>query len=290
MDFAKFLNKYNLTNYPVGFNGCRTSSHNFDICDYDITVFDNKSDPDIILPFENDLIHFHHGSFKDTKSKTLLLYHDMKIIQDASWDLKTFLSQIREKKSHLFHDFAKNCLLDSLFSCKKCLDGIHTDIFAPCWQKCASFYLSEAICALNQKTPSPSHMLDWMRIFEKNPINEMLGIFNETIGIERATPTLLERMLKSTIGFSGLVEKNNHNQVIEKKYNFFINNSMFSDCYFYLGFINKEIFVKIPNITNQPDLIYVLRTAMDVESDPLLLKQYAESIQKACNQLITRLF
>ena len=39
----------------------------------------------------------------------------------------------------------------------------------------------------------------------------------QTVGIERATPPLLERILKSTIGFSDLVEKNNHSQIICNK-------------------------------------------------------------------------
>ena len=34
----------------------------------------------------------------------------------------------------------------------------------------------------------------------------------------------LERMLKSTIGFSDLVEKNNHSLIIQQKHDFFLKN------------------------------------------------------------------
>ena len=56
-----------------------------------------------------------------------------------------------------------------------------------------------------------------MRKFEKNPVNKKISTVNETVGIERAIPTLLERMLKSTMGFSDMIEKNNHSQIIQTK-------------------------------------------------------------------------
>ena len=69
--------------------------------------------------------------------------------------------------------------------------------------------------------------------------------------------TLLERMLKSTIGFSDLVEKNNHSKIIQKKYDFFIKNSMLSDCYFYLGYVNKENFIKIKDTLNTNRILFI---------------------------------
>jgi len=48
---------------------------------------------------------------------------------------------------------------------------------------------------------------------------------------------------------------------------------MLSDCYFYLGYINKENFVKIKDtIDSKPDLIHILRVAFDIEVDPHLLE------------------
>ena len=95
------------------------------------------------------------------------------------------------------------------------------------------------------------HMLDLLRKLEKNTINEHISVATQTIGIERTTPTLLERMLKSTIGFSDMVEKNNRSQIIQQKHEFFVKNSMLSDCYFYLGYINKDNFVKIKDNLNR---------------------------------------
>jgi hypothetical protein len=291
MDLKKFLVRQGLTDFPVGLSGCRTSEESFDSCDYDLTVFDEGSNPDTIVSCENSLVCIHHGSLNETQSKILILYDQMQIIQDDSWELRMLLSKIKEKRLDLFTDYARNCLIDSLFCCKKCKDGITSNVFASCWQKCASFYLADAICALNQKKPSPSHMLDTVRKFENTLVNQQISTINETVGIERAIPSLLERMLKSTIGFSDLVEKNNYSQIILQKHDFFIKNSMLSDCYFYLGYVNKENFVKIKNtIEKQPDLIHILKIAFDVEVDPVLLKQQSEAVENACKKLLAHVF
>jgi hypothetical protein len=97
----------------------------------------------------------------------------------------------------------------------------------------------------------------------------------------------LERILKSTIGFSDLVENNNHSKIIQGKHDLFIKNSMLSDCYFYLGYINKENFVKIKDkIASQPDLIHILKVAFDIETDSNLLEHQAKLIQKSCNTIL----
>jgi hypothetical protein len=130
-------------------------------------------------------------------------------------------------------------------------------------------------------------MLDMMRKFEKSQINEHISLVTQTVGIERATPSLLERILKSTIGFSDLIENNNHSQIIQQKYDLFIKNSMLSDCYFYLGYLNKDNFVKIKDkIDNKPDLIHILKVAFDIEADSNLLEHQAKLIQKSSNAIL----
>ena len=288
MDLKKFIENQGLSNFPIGLGGCRTLDYFFDSCDYDLMVFDENSSNDQIISFQNNLITIHHASLSETNTKKLLQYDNLKILQDESWNLKMFLSTISEKRSLLFSDFAKNSLIESMFCCRKTKDAIQNDnIFAPCWQKCASYYLADAISSLNKYHSSPSHMLDSLRKFEKNSINNHISNVLQTIGIERATPTLLERMLKSSIGFSDLIENNNHSELIQRKYDYFMKNSMLSDCYFYLGYINKENFISIKDELNKrEDLIHLLKIAFDIESESNLLLHYAETVQISCSQII----
>lgn len=288
MDMKKLVEKQGLSRFPIGLGGCMVSDFYFDSCGNDVVVFDGKSEPDKIVKFEDEFVIIHHASLSENQSKKLLQYDKLKIIQDESWDLQMLLSKINEKRSFLFTDFAKNCLIESLFCCQKTKEGIQTsDVFASCWQKCASYYLADAISSMNHQRSSPSHMLDLLRKLGKSPINEHISIVTQTVGIERATPTLLERMLKSTMGFSDLVEKNNHSQVIQQKHDFFVKNSMLSDCYFYLNYINKENFIKIKDtLHREQDLIHILKIAFDVEADLNLLLQQAELVQKSCNEIL----
>ena len=288
MDLKKFIENQGLSSFPIGLGGCRTLGYFFDSCDYNLIVFDETSSNNQIISFENNLITVHHASLLEANTKKLLQYDKLNVLQDDSWNLKIFLSKISEKRDTLFSDYAKNSLIESMFCCQKTIDAIQNDdIFAACWQKCASYYLADAISSLNKYPSSPSHMLDSLRKFEKNSINNYISDVLQTIGIERATPTLLERMLKSSIGFSDLIENNNHSELIQKKYDYFLENSMLSDCYFYLGYINKENFVHIKDELNRrQDLIHILKIAFDIESDPNLLSQQAKTIQNSCNDVL----
>ena len=288
MDIEKFVAENGLSDSPIGLGGCRISDFHFDSCGYDVVVFDGKLEPKKIIKSGDEFVIIHHASLSETLSTKLLQYDKLQIIHDESWDLRMLLSKINEKRSLLFTDFAKNCLIESMFCCQKTKEAIQTsDVFAPCWQKCASYYLADAISSLNHQRTSPSHMLDLLRKLKKSLINEHISVVTQTVGIERATPILLERMLKSTIGFSDLVEKNNHSLIIQQKHDFFLKNSMLSDCYFYFGYLNKENFIKIKNTLNRrQDLIHILKIAFDIEADSNLLLQQAELVQKSCNQIL----
>ena len=288
MDLKKIIEEQKMSDFPIGLGGCRLSENYFDSCGFDMIVFDGKSDSDKIIQFDNEFVLIHHATFSETQSKKLLQYDNLQIIQDDSWDLRMFLSKIKEKRNSLFTDLAKNSLIESLFCCQKTRDAIDTsDVFASCWQKCASYYLADAILSLNHQRLSPSHNLGLLRKLEKSSINENISIIEQTVGIQRTTPVLLKRMLKSTIGFSDLIEQNNNSKIIQQKYDFFVKNSMLSDCYFYLGYVNKENFVKIKNTLNrQQDLFHILKIAFDIDADSNLLLQQAALIQKSCNDLL----
>ncbi len=288
MNYEDLIREKAWSDYPVGLSGCRTTDFFFDSCDYDITIFDDTSQDDEIIKFQNNFVKIHHGSLAESQSSKLVQYDNMQIIHDESWEIRMLLSKIKEKRLALYKDYAKNSLIESLFCCEKTKQGIkESSVFAPCWQKCASYFLADGIMSLNQCKPSPTHMLDTMRKFKKNPINEKISTVNETIGIERSTPSLLERMLKSTIGFSDLVEKNNHSLLIQQKHDNFVKKSMLSDCYFYLGYINKENFVKIKDsIEKQPDLIHILKISFDVEADTILLEQQANHVEQSANEIL----
>ena len=288
MDTKNFLEKYSLTNSPVGLGGCKNSEHTHECCEYNITVFDGKQQEDSIEEFENEFVKIHHASLNENNSNILTQFHNMKTILDEQWELQMLLSKINESKEKIFNDYAKNCLFDSLFCLTKSENGIKSsDPFASSWQKCAAYFIADAISVLNSTRPSPAHMLDYVRDFKKNRINEKFSVINDCIGIERATPSLLLRMCKSTIGFSDTIEKNNHSKIIQAKYDYLVQNSLLSDCYFYLGYINRNNIMKIKDsIHRKPELIHILKVGFDIENDSTKIERNIRLLRKAANELI----
>ena len=266
------------------------------------------------------LVITRHASLSESDSGRLLQYDAMRVLHDPSWDLRMMLQRIEKRRGALYRDLARNSLLQSMFCCQRAqgsdggtgdrggiLDVTDTSVqrdgpespamFAPCWQKCASLYLADAICALNCKRPSPSHMLEVMRGLPKSPVNAHLSVVSDTMGIERATPTLLGRMASSTAGFadhecvaSGAKGGLGSSAVISRKHDYFISESMMTDCYFYLCYVNKENMSRVSStLHGNPELFHILRVAFDVERDDSLLQKNAAVIQESCRMLLESL-
>ena len=247
MDTKKLLEQLSFTEYPVALGGCRTNENSFDCCEYNITVFDDKNEKDSIIDFEDETVRIHHGSMKETKPNLLTQYSSMKILSDEKWELRIFLFQISEKKEKIFKTLSKSCIIDAAVCVAKTKESLkNSDPFSSSWIKCAAYFIADAIVLSNNKQPSPTHMLGQIRSFEKNKINEKFSLVNECIGVERATSSLLERMSKSTMGFSDMVEDNGHSRIIQKKHDYLVKNSLITDCYFYLGYINRNNFIGWP--------------------------------------------
>jgi hypothetical protein len=93
-------------------------------------------------------------------------------------------------------------------------------------------------------------------------------------------------MLKSTIGFSDMIEANENSRIIQRKYEYLMDNSLLSDCYFYLGYMNRNILVSIKDMVHKkPDLIHVLKTALDIERDVTKTEHLASNIHKLSHDL-----
>ena len=83
---------------------------------------------------------------------------------------------------------------------------------------------------------------------------------------------------------------NQNSKIIQRKYEYLVNNSLLSDCYFYLGYINRNVLVSIQDtIHKKPELIHVLKTAFDIEHDVIKIEQHASMIQKLGHELTTLL-
>ena len=287
MEAKNILEKLGIENYPVGMGGCKSQGHSYDCCEYDITIFDGKKQKESFLELDRTFYHIYHGILQEASPDILLQYDGMTILLDEQWELRILLSKIKEKKERIFNAYVKNCLVEAGICITKTKNGLNTDPYSSSWLKCAAYFLADAVSALNFHRPSPLHMLNVLRGFDKNKINELISPITESIGIERATPSLLSRMVKSTTGFSDLVEANSHSKVISQKCHYMVENSLFSDCYFYLGYINRNNFKKIQDLHRKPELVHILKTAFDLESDTTKIESEANKLHQAINYLLS---
>ena len=288
MDFNNLLSKINIGNFPVGIGGCKSNETTYDCCEYNITIFDGKKENETVINFENNLVKIHHGNLNEADAKTLKQFENLKILHDEKWDLRMLQSKIKEKNEQITKASAKSCLIDASVCITKSNSSLkNSEPFSSSWLKSAAYFLADAICLLNLERPSPTHSLQSIRKFNTNKFHQSISTLTEIIGLERATTSLLSRMCKSTIGFSDMVEKNGNSKIIQRKYEYLTEKSLLSDCYFYFGYINRNNFIKIKNdIAKKPELIHILKTAFDLENDPVKLDSQVKKLQNAVNSLL----
>ena len=286
MEYKKILENLSIEIGPVGMGGCKNHGSSYDCCEYDITIFDGKKDEESFLEHDGVFYHIYHGTMQETSPEILLQYDNMMILLDEQWELRMLISKIKEKREQIFNADIKNCLVEAGVCMAKARHGLNSDPYSSSWVKCAAYFLADAVSALNSHRPSPLHMLKILRELPKNKTNETISVITDSIGIERATPSLLSRMLKSTIGFSDTIEGNFHSKSISRKCNYLIENSLFSDCYFYLGYVNRNNFKKIQDLHRKPELIHILKTAFDLENDTRI-ESDANNLYDATNFLLS---
>ena len=286
MEYKKILENLSIENHPVGIGGCKSQGPSYDCCEYDITVFDGKKE-ESFLEHDGNFYHIYHGTLEETAPDILLQYDGMTILVDEQWELRMLLSKIKEKKQQIFNAYVKNCLVESGVCITKAKHGLNSDPYSSSWVKCAAYFLADAISVLNSYHPSPVHMLKTLRELPKNKTNEAVSVITDSIGIERATSSLLSRMLKSTMGFSDLITDNFHSRIISRKYNYLVENSLLSDCYFYLGYVNRNNFKKIQDLHRKPELIHLLKTGFDLENDTIKVESDANNLYEATNFLLS---
>ena len=289
MDLKILLEKLSLSNFPVGLGGCQNDGTNFQCCEYNITVFDDRQEEPSVHEIDGNIIKLHHGSLSETNVGVLKQLEDMKVLIDEQWSLRMFLTKIKTKSKQISNSYIQNCLVDAGVYATKAKELVKSsDPLAYVWLKCAAYFLADAIFLINSKRPSPTHMLETIRGFDKNKINQSFSVVHQCLGIERASTSLLSRMVKSTIGFSDMVEKNNHSKIIQQKYDYLVQHSLLSDCYFYLGYINRNNIMKTKDTLHRNlEYIHLLKVALDMESDPLVIEGQATILLKTTNDLLT---
>ena len=289
MNLDEIIKIIGQNNSPIALGGYDADDFDIDCNIHNLVLFDGKNISDEIITHESKTLKISHGTLSETIPESLIHYQNLEIIQDPEWELKMFVSKIKEKKDVLFLASSKNALVESQLSLSKAKNALeHDDPFVSCWIKCAITSLIDSILLQNNILPYSAQALSLIRNLKQKNTNQFVDKIIAESGIERATSSLLSRMLKSSSGFSDMIENNQNSSIIEKKANYLIQNSLFADCYLYLIYQNRNNFYKIKNsLDKNSDKIHVLKTAFDLTITSSELSGTIDSLSDISKSLLS---
>ena len=289
MNLDEIIKIIGQNNSPIALGGYDADDFDIDCNIHNLVLFDGKNISDEIITHESKTLKISHGTLSETIPESLIHYQNLEIIQDPEWELKMFVSKIKEKKDVLFLSSSKNALVESQLSLSKAKNALeHDDPFVSCWIKCAITSLIDSILLQNNILPYSAQALSLIRNLKQKNTNQFVDKIIAESGIERATSSLLSRMLKSSSGFSDMIENNQNSSIIEKKANYLIQNSLFADCYLYLIYQNRNNFYKIKDsLDKNSDKIHVLKTAFDLTITSSELSGTIDSLSDISKSLLS---
>ena len=289
MNLDEIIKIIGQNNSPIALGGYDADDFDIDCNIHNLVLFDGKNISDEIITHESKTLKISHGTLSETIPESLIHYQNLEIIQDPEWELKMFVSKIKEKKDVLFLASSKNALVESQLSLSKAKNAFeNNDPFVSCWIKCAITSLIDSILLQNNILPYSAQALSLIRNLKQKNTNQFVDKIIAESGIERATSSLLSRMLKSSSGFSDMIENNQNSSIIEKKANYLIQNSLFADCYLYLIYQNRNNFYKIKDsLDKNSDKIHVLKTAFDLTITSSELSGTIDSLSDISKSLLS---
>ncbi len=280
------LSKYG--KYPIALTGCRATGHALQCCEYDFVVITEEQSSELLIVNE-DYAEIHKMSPKLNPFRAALNLHKMQIINDPSWILSSIKQQVDETIAKMFSWHSKNKTIDALFYANRSVQGAKDSTISSLWLKCAAYYYLEAVLARSGAGPMPTHMLAQLRDIEDSTVTEGIALASRCLGLERANKSSVSRCIEGTIGLNDKIKHDHTTQIVTKKARFLYDSAMFTDCYFYLGYIARDVVTTIAsNQKALKDYSLMMSIAMDLTTDQSFVFKLSGELLEACNALLKK--
>ena len=280
------LSKYG--KYPIVLTGCRVTDHALKCCEYDFVIITEEQGNEL-LRVNDDYAEIQRMSPKLNPFSTALNLYKMQIINDPSWALAGLKQQVDETTAKVFSWYSRNKTIDALFYANKSIQGTKDGIHSSLWLKSAAYYYLEAALARNRERPMPTHMLAQLRNIQDSTASEGIALASRCLGLERANKSSVARCVEGTIGLNDKIRHDHTTQIVTRKAKFLYDSAMFTDCYFYLGYIARDV---VTNIASNQKLLkdysLMISIAMDLTTDQSFVLKFAGELLKACNALLKK--
>lgn len=277
------------TDSELALIGCRANDTNtrisYDCCEYDIAVL-GENDMGLgnkIMQVGNDTLEFLDFPKYDHSEISLL---NMVKLKNKTSNLLVSQDKHSTPKSdikRIFIGAGKRRAVDSLFNVSK-ISHAKAELNSALNLKIAAYNLIEGILLTSEIRPMPIHELDQLRQLEvhKDFINEAIQLCIESLGIERATRTIINRSYKA---LKEILKERYDIGLLESKIEFLVEHGLIADCYYYIGKL-------VCNHLEKKDYAYQLdyhklnSLALDLTSDYENINKRSKQIKIYCKNLL----
>ena len=276
----------NKKNSELALIGCRADNSNisYECCEYDIAVLaknENGLGNNIMQVGKEKLEFLDFSNFNqneisllsmikvDNKTNSLLIPRDD---STSKTDVK-----------RIFLSAGKRRAVDSLFNVSKTSTS-KSELNLSLNLKIAAYELIEAILLISEIRPMPIHELNQLRQLEirKDFIKEAIQLCVESIGIERATRTIINRSFNAV---KEIFKERYDIGLITSKIQFLVEHGLIADSYYYIGKLVCNHLEKKGH-AYQLDYQKLNSIALDLASDyenikrSNLIKHYCKNLMK----------
>ncbi len=276
---------------PAALGGCRCGKESFGCCEYNVTVFDGGHGVEE-ASHDGQTVIIRHDSVTDPSSGTFAHLAGMRVIADPEWEIGPRLSAMAARREWAFRHAMKSALVDAGMMATRARASLgRHPATAPFWLKCAAYSLADSISYGNMVEPGPAHMMARFRAMPKSATNEGLSAVGECLGLERATPSLLDRMAKSAAGFAGMAGLGELAvAAMLAKARHLESESLLADCHYYIGYATcsalrsrREYARALPDAE-----LYALKVALDPEGNAQRVERQIGMVESAAAALMAR--
>jgi hypothetical protein len=270
-------------NSEMALVGCRANAADvsYDCCEYDIAIFGKtESNPqNKIVKLGNNTLEF---QVFPKQGNDISLY---KMIRVKTGDLLISpprYSEIEIKRS--FKAAGKRRIVDALFNVSKNSINKEAELSSPLNLKIAAYSLLEGILLMSEVRPMPIHELNQLRQLEvkKDIINEAIQTCIESLGVERATRTILNRSFRA---LKEILKERYDVELLSSKIEFLLKHKLLADCYYYIGRLVCSHLEQKDN-SSQMNYYKLNGIALDLTSDYENTKKMSSLIKRNCKNLL----
>jgi hypothetical protein len=259
--------------------GCRADSphDSYDCCEYDIAILGGNIDE----TFDKKIIQIGNSKLEFLNFQNQNVNEDISLFNMIELKESNVLVSEYPKldKKKLFNAAGKRRIVDSLFNVSK-NSSASAELNASLNMKMAAYDLIEGILLMSETRPMPIHELNQLRQVEvqKDYIKEAIQTCIESLGIERATRTIINRSYKA---LREILKDAYDLELLASKIQYLLNNGLLADCYYYIGKLVCSHLEKKDNLS-QMNYHKLNSIALDLTNDYEKVKKMSALMKRDC--------